>query len=888
MIGHTISHYKILEKLGSGGMGVVYKAEDMKLKRIVALKFLPSTFSFDEEATKRFIIEAQTASALQHNNICTIHDIDEAEDNRIFICMDYYEGETLKKKIESGPLETNEVVDIILQIAAGLNIAHEKGIIHRDIKPANIFITKDGVVKILDFGLAKLSGRTLITKLGSTLGTVAYMSPEQARGEVVDHRTDIWSLGIVMYEMLTGHLPFAGEYDQAVIYQILNDNPEPIQKLLPDLSSEYAVIVNRTMQKEPENRFQSTTEIIDQLRLIGSRSERELSEPSGLHTKNSLALLITLKKFFKKKFYWSFSIITIILLFIIYSIFFFNRSVELNPDMMMSTLISPYPNIGRPSMSADGNWIAFPSKDNNGMWDIYFMNTSGGEPRRITNDSSIFIPSVEISPDGSMIAYSTRRDRGSWEAPDLFVVSTLGGGRRMIVEKGDGPCWNPDGTRIFYTGTINGTMQVFSVKSDGTDRQMEFRDTLGAWDKYNWEHVLPWPNISLSVSPDGKSIVYPRNFFDSSITVWPYYKELVIHNLETGKEQQLTFSKKYIIDVYWSKKNMIIYSCEIDLWSLPANGGKGFQITKSVGIGNWGVKTSADDRKLIYIQSQSVCYLWRGLLTYDSNEQLTFDDRSKRMPRLSPDGKQLAFLMRNRNSNGNGEAIYLSDNNFNNIRQLTPFSKDISYWIENWSPDGKWISYTIFNFDLAYDSVGFSRSYIVSPEQESQPRFIAFGNILGWVNDTTICLNLVDSIWYQSVNSEKRTSSLLGDSLFIYRYVYNNRYVVYRDHHKGHEGIWIAATGPNYKLNGKPINLSALLGNSGMDYQITENSIFFLQILERRLWRIQFPSCKKEIIPWTFKGIGQGNWSVTEDGKEIYWSEFRNQDKLVVIENPFK
>ena len=181
--GQTISHYRITEKLGSGGMGEVYKAEDLKLKRIVALKFLSKNFSSDNEAKKRFIIEAQSASALQHKNICTIHEIDETEEGQIFICMDYYDGETLKKKIQRGPLYFEEAVKIVEQIASGLKRAHEKKIIHRDIKSENIFITNDGEIKILDFGLAKMPGMSSITSYGSTIGTVAYMSPEQTCGE---------------------------------------------------------------------------------------------------------------------------------------------------------------------------------------------------------------------------------------------------------------------------------------------------------------------------------------------------------------------------------------------------------------------------------------------------------------------------------------------------------------------------------------------------------------------------------------------------------------------------------------------------------------------------------------------------------------------------------
>jgi serine/threonine protein kinase len=266
MIGQTISHYKILEKLGGGGMGVVYKAEDTKLKRTVALKFLPPVFSFDKEAKQRFIQEAQAASALQQHNICTIHDVDETKDGQIFICMDCYEGETVKKKIERGQIKTDEAIDIIVQVATGLQKAHEKGIIHRDIKPANIFITNDGVVKILDFGLAKLSGQTMMTKMGETVGTIAYMSPEQTRGELVDSRTDIWSLGVVLYEMLTRTLPFKGDYDSAMIYSILNEEPKHLSDMQNDVSKEFQQILNKCLAKNPSERYQNIDELFNDLK----------------------------------------------------------------------------------------------------------------------------------------------------------------------------------------------------------------------------------------------------------------------------------------------------------------------------------------------------------------------------------------------------------------------------------------------------------------------------------------------------------------------------------------------------------------------------------------------------------------------------------------------
>ena len=264
MVGQQISHYMIIEKLGCGGMGVVYKAVDQKLDRIVALKFLPPSYSFDEDIKKRFIQEAKVVSKLQHNNICTIHEINETEEGQLFICMDYYEGKSLKEKLtERNSLEISEALDITIQICEGLKNAHEKNIIHRDIKPANIFITNDGIVKILDFGLAKIKGESQITKTGSALGTTAYMSPEQAKGENIDQKTDIWSLGVVFYEMISGKLPFKGEYDQAMIYSILNKTPEEL-----NTAKKIKKFVNKCLQKKTANRYQSIDEILVEFNLI--------------------------------------------------------------------------------------------------------------------------------------------------------------------------------------------------------------------------------------------------------------------------------------------------------------------------------------------------------------------------------------------------------------------------------------------------------------------------------------------------------------------------------------------------------------------------------------------------------------------------------------------
>jgi non-specific serine/threonine protein kinase len=273
MIGKTVSHYKIIEKLGGGGMGIVYKAQDLKLDRFVALKFLPPHLTTSEEEKQRFIHEAKAASSLDHNNICAIHEIDETEDSKLFISMAYYEGETLNKRIIEKPLPLDGAIDIAIQIAQGLTKAHEKDIVHRDIKPANIMLTKESVVKVLDFGLAKLATQTKLTKDGTTLGTIAYMSPEQARGDLVDHRTDIWSFGVILYEMISGKLPFRGDYDQAVIYGIVNEQPEPITGLRTGVPLELERIVNRCISKDAQDRYQHADDLLSELNKVKKESD---------------------------------------------------------------------------------------------------------------------------------------------------------------------------------------------------------------------------------------------------------------------------------------------------------------------------------------------------------------------------------------------------------------------------------------------------------------------------------------------------------------------------------------------------------------------------------------------------------------------------------------
>lgn len=277
-----ISHYKIQKSLGKGGMGEVFLAEDTRLKRPVALKLPPAGLTEDQQARQRFIQEARAASALEHPNICTIHEINQTQAGQLFIAMAYYDGETLKQKMVRGELAVDVALDIAIQITRGLAKAHEQGIIHRDIKPANIMITSEGIVKILDFGVAKLAGQTGVTKTGMVMGTVTYMSPEQARGAPLDHRSDIFSLGILLYEMLAGHPPFTGDNDQVILYSLLNETPPQISPLPKSVSGNMSKILNKCLNKDPDERYQNMAELQGDLKKI-----RQVPDtPENTHSSN--------------------------------------------------------------------------------------------------------------------------------------------------------------------------------------------------------------------------------------------------------------------------------------------------------------------------------------------------------------------------------------------------------------------------------------------------------------------------------------------------------------------------------------------------------------------------------------------------------------------------
>src|SRR5512136_1675635 len=374
LIGQTVSHYKILEKLGEGGMGIVYKAEDLKLTRTVALKFLPHGLDAHEPERARFLQEARAAAILNHPNICTIHDIHD-QDGQQFIVMEYVEGKTLREIVPVKKMQ--DAIGYAIQISEALQEAHAKGIVHRDIKAENIMVNSKKQVKVMDFGLAKLKGSLKLTKTSSTVGTLAYMAPEQIEGGEVDARSDIFSFGIVLYELLTGHLPFHGEHEAAIVYSIVNEEPEPLPHYLPDAPSELMHILNRALEKDREERYQTIHEMVIDLRRLKKESERVLRQPHDTPPATRPPLpepLTGRRKRWWRPLWWP--VAAALVLCTIALLLFLPRrpSARLNLNRTSATVKVPFREISYPSLSRDGNWAAFAAKDESGRFHIYWMN----------------------------------------------------------------------------------------------------------------------------------------------------------------------------------------------------------------------------------------------------------------------------------------------------------------------------------------------------------------------------------------------------------------------------------------------------------------------------------------------------------------------------------
>jgi Tol biopolymer transport system component/serine/threonine protein kinase len=702
-IPETIGRYRLLSRLGGGGMGEVYLARDSLLERNVALKILAPDTAADPERMRRFEQEARAAAALNHPNIAHIYEAGEVSGLR-YLAMEYVEGRTIAERIRDGPLELTAVVDLAVQAADAVAEAHRNGITHRDLKPSNLMVTPRGQLKVLDFGLAKIAGplrekaaaagpnaptRTVtmpITESGTVVGTVQYMSPEQALGREVDHRSDIFSLGAVLYEMATGRAAFPGNTAAAVFDGILNHTPAPMRDTNPEVPPELEQIVFKALEKDPELRYQTAADLRADL--------RRLQRDSG-----SVAVASRRPRRFRP---WLWAAVAVAL--VIAAVMVARRRAPTPRAALVAVPLTSYPgNESQASFSPDGNQVAFAwNGETETDWDIYVKVVGAGTPLRLTRNPATDYSPV-WSPDGKHIAFLRESEKGS----AFWIIPALGGLEQKVADAfGDRiglntpyADWMPDGAGLVLVNKepAGGPMRLYQVSlADG--RNQLLTDPPADW----------LGDSSPVVSPDGSRLAFVRT---ASLSV----QDIYVMEFADRRPRRLTFDGRRIFGLAWSPlSGKLIFSSarggtSSRLWQVPPSGGEPEPLAGGVGENATFIAVSRQGTRLAYTRSVIDTNIWRYPIPGKAPAgaqpaRLLSSTRHEQGPKYSPDGQRIAF-----SSNRSGaQEIWVSDRDGVNANRLTSFEGPAT-GSPAWSPDGR---------NLAFDSrpEGNPDIYVVSAE----------------------------------------------------------------------------------------------------------------------------------------------------------------------------
>ena len=753
MIGQTISRYKILSELGRGGMGVVYKAEDMKLDRPVALKFLAAHLLKDEEANKRFHREAKAAASVHHPNVCAVYEIGE-EEGQTFLAMAFIEGDSLDKKIEQGPLKILEALDIAQQIANGLEAAHEKGVVHRDIKPGNVMVDEKGHVTVMDFGLALLTEGSKLTKFDTTLGTVAYMSPEQAEGAKVDHRADIWALGCVLYEMVCGQRPFKGLYDQALVYEILNEEQEPITGVRAGVPMELEVYVAKCLSKDREERYKDAGDLVVDLKSLHKKMESGRSTivrapPARSRDQSASATVAdaegrepgtratvagvdsvqqrTRTPTNRELLLAVVSAVLLIALLVVSFVHFGEEAPEpavrrfsFTPENL-HPVASTIPR-GRAAISPNGKHIVYlAAGDEPTLW---VRDIDNKEPRMLAGTQGAYHQGLFWSPDGRFIGFAA--DNHLKKVPvEGGSVITLCSVPREAYASGS---WSPDGRSIAFSAGL--PPRMFEIPDQGGEPRLLFERKITERGRGNW-----FPSF-LPEEAAARAIVFTVGTAND--------QEIAVKNLENGQFSVLATGAFPI----YAPSGHIVYQTnvlEAGLWALPFSietlraTGEAFRVAEGladpsladdgtlvavdfedmrprqlawfdragrkmgvIGRPQEGMvqpALSLDDRRVAvqFVQGGDMD-IWVHDVDRSVSTRLTFDPGNDDFPVWSPSGKEIAFSSNRRgnqdifirSADGSGEATLV-------------IGEPLLEFPASWSADGGILFYSLVDPQTGWD-----------------------------------------------------------------------------------------------------------------------------------------------------------------------------------------